>query len=143
MLRAAKYRDRKCQGCARLGTACHYLAAKRIELTAATPVMPNSCLLPDTQCAIAVSGLKIGLVRSTRSGMKQWPLQFDVSERSGSAEVSAEFLLRLVPMRASEDGSRFIELARDHEGEEVELEIEVAPCGEVVSLLFLGNCYET
>jgi hypothetical protein len=75
--------------------------------------------------------------------MNHWPLQFDVSEHPGDAEVSAEFLLRLVPIRSGEDDPRFIELAQSHEGEEVELEVEVAACGELVSLHFLGKCYET
>lgn len=73
--------------------------------------------------------------------MNQRPSRADVY--SGSAEVSAEFLLRLVPTKPGEDGAHLLELALGDEAEEVELEIEVAPYGEIVSLHFHGGCYET
>lgn len=75
--------------------------------------------------------------------MNQWTSQSEVSEHSGGAEVSAEFLLRLVPIRSGEGGPRLIEWAQSPEVEEVELEVEVAPYGEIVSLHFHGQCYDT
>jgi hypothetical protein len=73
--------------------------------------------------------------------MNQWPSQSDVYSKS--AELSADFLLRLAPMRLGEGDPRLIEWSHAHEAEEVELEIEVAPCGEIVSLHFHGQCYKT
>ncbi len=75
--------------------------------------------------------------------MKRWLSQFDVSENSGNAELSADFLLRLVPIRPGESDPRLIGWTQSQDAEEVELEIEVAPCGEIVSLRFHGKCYET
>jgi hypothetical protein len=75
--------------------------------------------------------------------MNQWLSQLYVSEHSGSAELSADFLLRLVPIRPGESDSRLIGWAQSQWAEEVELEIEVAPCGEVVALHLHGKRYGT
>jgi hypothetical protein len=74
--------------------------------------------------------------------MNQWSSQSSVYVHPGEAEVSAEFLLRLVP-KMEEDDSRFIGPVACNEGEEVELMVEVAPCGEIVPLRFCGSRYES
>ena len=50
------------------------------------------------------------------------------NSRPDASEVSAEFLLRLAPVRLPES-------------EEVEFELEAAASGHVVSLHFYGPCY--
>jgi len=75
--------------------------------------------------------------------MHEWASQFLVSEHPGNADLSADFLLRLVPVRPDGAGPRLIGWDESAHPEEVELQIEVAPCGEILSLHFHGKCYDT